>query len=413
MVWIHGGAFIVGTARSSWYDGTELASRGDVVVVTLQYRLGPLGFLDLSEAGGDRFVSSGDNGLLDQIAALRWVHDNIAAFGGDPDNVTLFGESAGGLSVEALIAAPASKGLFQKAIAQSPWLYAQTRTRASRIAGQFMALTHASTVDQLQSLTSEEILAGQREMYRARFSDTAFMPVIDGVTLPEQPVESIRKGSLESVPLLIGTTLEEMRYWSAFEALSFAQRTSAQLTRQLGTISGARSSRLIDVYTGSPQNAHSGVEPILTDAIFRMPAIGFAQANSAQAPTWMYLFTYRSTSTKYELGAAHAMELPFVFGGLNRPEIVAFTGTDDRREGLKEQIQDAWINFARTGDPNHAGLPTWPKYDTKSRPTMELGTPSRLLEDPYASERGAWSGVAFDGENPSLDQLTDLIVPAP
>ncbi len=222
-------------------------------------------------------------------------------------------------------------------------------------------------------------------------------------------MQTILKGGGANVPILIGTNLEELRYWTAIENLPLDKRPPDVLRKQLEPLLGASASAVIDIYRKSNLEQGQAIVALLGDLMFRIPSIRFAEANSTRQPTWMYLFTYRSTAPGNKYGAAHAMELPFVFGVLDRQDVIDFTGKEEHRETLMNQIQQAWTSFARTGNPNHPSLPSWPKYDTKTRATMELGIPSRVVNDPYANERKAWASVPFDGVTPSIDQASGLM----
>jgi len=408
MVFIHGGAFVEGSARNTWYDGTALAERGDVVVVTVQYRLGALGFLELSEIAGKDYAESGNLGILDQIAALRWVQKNIAAFGGDRNNVTLFGESVGATSVGILMAAPAAKGLFHKAILESNSAVrvGNDLARATELARAFMKVAGASTVEELQSLGMLQIRRAQEKLFETVFGDSSFGPTWDGAVIPEPAMKMILAGKAATIPVLLGTNLDEIRFWSTVEDLPLETKPEALLEKQVAGIVGAGAKKVIATYRNTDSSYGDAVIHLGTDLLFRMTSIRMAEAICSRQPTYMYLFTYRSTSPVTKYGSAHSIELPFVFGVINELDAIAFTGRDPHRETLERQIQQAWINFARTGDPNHSGLPKWPRYNTTTRATMELGTSSRVVNDPQSEQRAAWDKIPFDGVNPSVPQVS-------
>jgi len=404
MVFIHGGAFMEGSTREKPYDGTLLAARGGIVVVTPQYRVGAFGFLELSDIAGKEFTQSGDLGILDQIAALRWVQQNIVAFGGNPKNVTILGESAGAVSVGTLLAAREARGLFHKAIMESPRApYGHTQARATQIARQLMKLAGVSTFSELKALSTDQIMAAQNKLFYARFEDTSFSPVLDGVVIPEPTQRKIIQGHGANVPLIIGTNLEELNFWEYEEGLPLDKIPPSVLEKQLQPLLGTKACAAINLYTkGHPDRTQGeGIVTLLGDLTFRMPSIRIAESNSIRQPTWMYLFTYHA---KY--GAEHAAELPFVFGVSDEANI---TGTEQQLAKLTSQMQLAWINFAREGDPNHSGLPFWPKYDLNSRATMEFGLTSEVINDPNVNERKAWAGVPFDGITPDIDQASGLM----
>jgi len=409
MVWIHGGGFVEGSARNTWYDGARLAGRGDVVVVTMQYRIGAWGFLDVSDIGGQDFAQSGNVGLLDQIAALKWVKGNIAAFGGDPSNITLFGQSAGAGSTGILMVVPAARGLFHKAIMESGTpKEVNDKARAIDVSRTYMKIAGVAKIDELQKLSTAQMLDAQRKLFDTHFGYSAFRPVIDGVVLSEFPMQAITAGQGTSVPVLIGTNLDEMRFWMALYDVQLERKPESLLRKQLEDIVGSKAPEVIQKYRKENASYGDSVIHLLGDMLIRLPAIRFAEANSQRQPTYMYLFTYRSTSTYKNYGSCHGMELPFVFGTIDDLDVIAFTGRDSQREALKNQLQQAWVNFARTGDPSQPGL-SWRKYDTRTRSTMQLGATSGIVDDPYSEERRLWSDLPFDGVTPNMGKLWSTV----
>ena len=409
MVWIHGGYFLEGSARNTWYDGAKLAGRGNIVVVTLQYRLGAWGFLDLSEIGGRDFAESGNLGLLDQIAALKWVKENIAAFGGNPNNVTLFGQSAGSGSVGVLMVVPAARGLFHKAIMESGTpKELNDKTKAIDVSRTYMKIAGVAKIEELQKLTMAQMLDAQRKLLETPFGYSAFRPVIDGVALDEFPMHAVAAGRGTPVPILIGTNLDEIRLWPALYDLPLEQKPQSLLRKQLEEIVGSKAAEAIETYRKENPSYGDSVIHLLGDVLIRLPAIRFAEENSQWQPTYMYLFTYRSTSSYKNYGACHGMELPFVFGVIDDLDVIVFTGRDTHREALTNQVQQAWVNFARNGDPSQPGL-AWPRYKEKTRTTMELGLTSRVVNDPGSAERKLWSDLPFDGLTPNMGKLWSLV----
>ncbi len=261
------------------------------MVVTLQYRLGAFGFLELGELGGPTFADSGNIGLLDQIAALRWVQQNISRFGGDPKNVTLFGESAGGSSIHALLAVSQAHDLFHKVVIESGTASLLTKARATRIARVFMDLAKSRTVAQLQHLSMEDMLRAQSKLFGTEYGNSPFAFVEDDAInrsllrrVAEEP--GLRK------PMLIGTNEEEMRYWTAMDADELDQQPEDSLRRHLIDRFGSEASELMTTYKADTESYQDAVIAVLTDAYFRIPSIRLAEANAKSQPTYMYLFTY-------------------------------------------------------------------------------------------------------------------------
>jgi para-nitrobenzyl esterase len=395
MVWIHGGAFVVGSSRNTYYDGAQLAERGDVVVVSLNYRLGAWGFLSLEGFGG-RYAASANIGLQDQVAALQWVRNNIAKFGGDPEKVTVFGESAGASSVGALLSMPVAKGLFARAILESgvpSKRPVEARERSARLAGEFLKQAGVSTPDGLATKSMRNLLDAQQHIFNDHSDLGTFVPWVDGTVLKEQPFAVVASGRGNRVPILIGTTAEEMRYFSTAEDLGLEQKPKALMMKQLEAAAGPRAQSVFNTYQRLYPNWGDMVVQISSDAIMRFPSIELAEQASAFQPVYMYLFTYRSNSTYKNFGSAHAMELPFVFGLVDRPEVIVFTGRDPRRYALADAVMDRWIAFARTGNPTVTPGPAWKPYDKTERATMELGYEIRSVNNPLAEQRDAWGGT--------------------
>jgi para-nitrobenzyl esterase len=401
MVWIHGGGFTAGATRNTWYDGQYLAARGDVVVVSINYRLGAWGFLDLRSFGA-RYRESANVGLLDQVAALRWVRQNIAQLGGDPENVTIFGESAGAASVGDLLSMPAAKDLFAKAILESGVPGGRTGSMTIRhphLTTAFMKLAGAHSIDELSRKSMRELLDAQQRLFATTTDIGTFGPSIDGQVLKERPFAAVAEGRATRVPILIGTTREEMRYFSTAEDNGLEQKPRALLLKQLQSIIGSRAQSVLDEYQRLYPKWGDTVVQISSDAIMRFPIVQLADAASAFQPVYLYLFTYESNSTYKNFGSAHAMELPFVFGTVNLPEAIVFTGRDPRRFDLANRVMESWIAFARSGNPTPQGGPEWPRYNATQRPTMDLGPEPRILNDPLSEQRKIWGGTV-----PTIEQ---------
>jgi para-nitrobenzyl esterase len=395
MVWIHGGAFLYGTGATPWYDGRSFA-RDDVVLVTINYRLGAFGFLHID--------GQGNNGILDQVAALEWVRDNIAAFGGDPGNVTAFGESAGAMSVGTLLGLPAAKGLFVKAIPESGAAHhGKPADQAERITSEFLAALGVTpgdgAIDRLRALSAEELLDAQATF--AALEGTGglpFTPVVDGVVLSEAPIDAIGKGQAAGVSVLIGTTRDEWRLFSMLDPAVSSLDEERVGRRIAGLLADpAQAADLVRHYRAS--RADVSVSDLWselgTDLVFRIPAVRLAEKQSALGnDVYMYRFDYATPALGGMLGACHALEIPFVFESLTSRGADMFVGpvTDELRT-LSRRMHEAWVSFARTGRPTADGLPEWPRYTSERRATMLFGLSQTVVDDPGGDDREAWAGV--------------------
>lgn len=401
MVWIHGGAFVIGAGSQGIYNGRHIAER-DVVVVTINYRLGAFGFLGLAEATGGRAPGTGAEGLADQILALHWVNRNIAAFGGDADNVTIFGESAGGMSVSALLASPAARGLFHKAIAQSGAGHiGHDRERANRAARAMLDHLKIAPEDAARMVDAPygDLIAAQIAVLAEsrdgkdphKLGSLPFQPAIDGAILPHRPTDAIREGSAANVPLLTGTTLEE---WKLFAAPNPALRfmTAKGFEERVTRIAKDVAGDVLAAYTeGSPYERFNAM---MTDKAFTVPAIRMLEAQGAHAPVYGYRFDWRSKLLGGILGSCHALELGFVFGTYSDKLAGAFFGTGPAADALSRAMMDAWVAFARTGNPATSATGAWPRYDGAMRKTMIFGDgPPHIVSAPNDARRAAWDHV--------------------
>jgi para-nitrobenzyl esterase len=403
LFWIHGGGFTGGSGGQALYDGGRLAARGDLVVVTINYRLGALGYTQL--AGLDPNL-----GQQDQIAGLSWTRDNIAAFGGDPAQVTIFGGSAGGMAVSTLLAMPAAKGLFRGAIAQSGAAHhVHSRESGERIAHALLAELGlgASELEKLRSVPVAALLKAQASVLADSARDSgllAFAPALDPDTLPRHPLAAVRDGSARDVALLVGANRDETKLFrmgmassTELDEAGLAKRVRASL-RAHGA-DEAHAERLIQTYR-SARDGRASTEPgelldaLDSDRTFRVPAIRLAEAQAAQQPrTYQYFFTWSSPARRGTLGACHALELPFVFGTLDAPTMDRFAGKGPDAEALSARMMDSWIAFARSLEPGHAEIPAWPAYDTAQRATLVFDRACELAHAPLDAERAAWDGV--------------------
>jgi para-nitrobenzyl esterase len=398
MVWIHGGAFMFGEGATPWYDGTGFATHGDVVVVTINYRLGSFGFLHLSDLFGSEVSGSGNLGLLDQVAALEWVRDCIEEFGGDPARVTIFGESAGAGSVATLLGTPAASGLFNAAIPESgaaSWF--ATTERANEIASVIVETlgVKPGDLDAMYAKTTDEIIAAQAAVgLETDANGLPFQPVVDGVVLPEPVLDAVAGGSAAGVRLLIGTNHDEMTLFSLMDPALATLDEAGMRDRISRSWGGADVNGFLATY----RRAQPGASPqemwiaVATDALFRVPAMRLAEKQLPHAPVWSYLFTWETPVFGGVLKSTHALEIPFVFDTLDQPGGDVFTGTGEERAGIARRMHAAWIAFARDGAPGHADIPEWPRYDTNRRATMRIDETWEVVDDPMSETRRLWDG---------------------
>jgi para-nitrobenzyl esterase len=402
MVWIHGGAFILGAGSHGIYDGRKLAEC-DVVVVTINYRLGAFGFLALGPLSEGRAPGSGAEGIADQILALDWVKRNIASFGGDPDNVTIFGESAGGMSVSALLASPPARGSFHKAIAQSGAAHiGHDAEHAARVAHALMEEMEIAPNETQKALDAPygAIMAAQIALLAKnnggkdsrKLGRLPFQPAIDGAILPVRPIAALREGAGGNIPLLTGTTREEWRLFTAADPrLRFmsAKNFAARVERQAGETAVA----MLDAYDEG--SMFDRFNAFMTDKIFAVPAARLAEAQARTAPVYTYRFDWRSKLLGGIFGSCHALDIGFVLGSYNQKLLGAFFGTGAVADTLCRDMMDSWTAFARTGNPSTSATGFWPHSDSALRPTMIFGdSVPQLAHAPNEARLRAWDAVA-------------------
>lgn len=406
MVWIHGGAYVSGAGSDAMYDGGNLAGATGTVVVTLNYRLGALGFLHLAELLGPGYEDSSNLALLDQLEALRWVTRNIAAFGGDPTNATVFGESAGAAAVGTLLGMPASQGLFQRAIMQSGTAERYRHPEdSSRISLEFLELCglDSACAGELLRLPVERLLKAQEKLVQRAAVETfavplPFQPTVGTPSLPVPPLESVRNGLNSDVDLLIGTNLNEgsfaveMRPNNPLEP-SYEHRAAAVLA-DAGTAPGrgGEYAQALAFALGAEPNGKQVLEAAISDTVYRQPSNRLLDARQGSAgKNFSYLFTWRSPALAGKLGACHALDIPFVFRQRSSPD-AEFLTRGTAPQSLSDMMSAAWAAFARTGDPATPDSPGWPAYGPGRR-TMILDELPRLEEDPRRELREFWTGA--------------------
>lgn len=404
LMYVHGGNFVEGAGSQSWTEPAALARRGDVVVVTVNYRLGPLGWLFLEDVGAHEAPSADSNlGLLDQIAALRWIADNIASFGGDPDNVTLFGYSAGAWSISALLACHRDVRLFHKAIVMSGGVRCHSRIEATELTAQILGelglRPGSAEIAKLWDLPAEAFSeALERVWDRNGHPFPPIRPVAGAGPIPTDPLAAIRGGAAAHVPLVVGSTLEEFKLVATVDPDAARLDPAGLLARFAGELEEQDARRIIDAYRegrqvrGEPSTSTDLYWAIRSDHVFSVPGIRVAEAQlGAGSPVYMYQVCWAGGDPR--LGACHAVDLALIFGTLELEGMHVLSGAGPQAQRLSHRIQDAWAAFARTGNPAHAGLPAWPEYDLRHRGTMILDQSCRVVEGPSAQERASWSGI--------------------
>lgn len=391
MVWLHGGGFANGSGGAAMYDGAALARRGDVVTVTVNHRLNVFGYLHLADFGGH--PSSGVAGMVDILAALRWVRDNIAHFGGDPANVTVFGESGGGWKVSLLMAMPAAKGLFHKAIVQSgPGLRAMTTERANELAGAVLGKLGAKGAADLADIPAAEIQAAATA---AAGPDLVrgFAPCIDGRELPRHPFEPDAAPLGAHIPLLIGTNKDEATLFM-FGAPNFGQMTEADVARRAEAVAPGKADALIAAVKArfADYSATHLVAAIQTLGMMWLDSVRLAERKAAQkaAPVFVYRLDWETPVARGALRSPHALEIPLVFDNVEAAR--NFVGRGEAPEQMAELMAPAWLAFARTGSPATAALPAWPAYEPEERATMVFDLQPRVETDPLSEIRALLLG---------------------
>lgn len=402
MVWVHGGAYVLGSANQSLYHGRALASGGDVIVVTVNYRVGAFGFLDLSAFTTPRNRFDTNPGLRDVLAALHWVQRNIAAFGGDPRRVTLFGESAGGGIVTTLLTSPAARGLFAAAIAQSsPATSVYSAERGRRTAEQFLDRlgVDPADADRLVDAPLPAILAAAKKLFDEVPVHTpgtlAFAPIVDGDVVPDLPVKVARAGGSLPVPLIIGTNKHEASLfrWMKSPLMPITPHAISAMFDQIAAeqpeLSIPSEADLVGAYAGLRAKARG--LGVARDIGFRMPSVWFAEGHSAVAPVYLYRFDFATPMLRLlRLGAAHATELPYVWGNLVAgPKDPTFKlGGLKAGTAVSQRIRGRWTGFAATGEP--AGAPQWRPYRPDDRATLVIDSHDSVVDDLDGELRRAW-----------------------
>lgn len=405
MVFIHGGGFVAGSSKSLLYHGDAIALAGDVVIVSMNYRVGMLGYLDFSIIGGPEYADSANNGLRDQLAALQWVQDNIEAFGGDPQNVTVFGESAGGSSVAALMGVEHPQQYFKRAIVMSgsPHHTAEESRSIARLIRDETGITSPFIWKNVPTAGITYIQGQVSQAVGSPVSDLLFAPTYGADNIMKRsPLEAVLQGHTQGIDLMIGSMGNELSYWSFYDTADYRicdQTMQDNLFLAIQPASSAQFSEMYDLYRTNPERAdYTEGDLILTmedDYVFRAPAIQLAEAQSKVAHTYLYRAEYPVNLPGQPCQndrAPHGSELPFVFGKINETSGIDFIGqprnSEDTlvRERLMNEMMTAWVNFAKTGDPNGEALQGWDLFTSESQATMRFGVATKLEDAPFYQE---------------------------
>ena len=386
LVWIHGGGNTVGAGSQPRINGEHLARVGDVVVVTVNYRLGALGFLHAPELG-----ARGNEALLDQAAALHWVRREIEAFGGDAGNVTVFGQSAGGFDIVQLMAMAAAEGCFDKAVPMSGSLTKAQNAEAAHATAAKLAADFGG-FDRLRGASTDDILKWQLE-----HRDSRWAPTVDGEVIREDAAHVLASGrSTRDMPLMIGHTRDESTLFTWFNP-RLANLSRERLIELAEDVFPARASEAVACYEqergecGLPATPFDVWAAMSTDRMFRLPAIRTAECHLAHTPkVWMYRFDYPSPAHDGRLGACHSLDIPFVWGTYALPAMRRFCGGEDAVARLSARVMARYLAFACSGDPNVEGDEHWPVYDQAARRTMVLDVETRVAEAPLDATRALW-----------------------
>ena len=397
MVWLHGGGFTSGSGGFKIYDGVNLAGRHDVVVVTVNHRLNAFGYLYMADLGGAKYADASNAGMLDIVAALQWVHDNISNFGGDAGNVTIFGQSGGGAKVSTLLAMPSAQGLFHRAVIESgASLRGISRDAANKSTEAFLAKVglKRNRIDELRTMPVERIVAALAGGGPAGAPGLRFGPVVDGKTLPANPFDPTAPEISASVPLLIGSTQTEVTFFAGQQLDPIDEAMARERVQRTFRASDADTDKIIAAYKKVDPRI-SNIDLYLESASDNFAwtnALTAAERKSAlgKAPVYMYYFKWRSPVRDGKLKAMHCMEIPFVFDNPDAGK--PMTGSGQDRYALAHKISGAWVAFARSGNPSQKGL-AWPAYDTTKRATMILDDQCEVVDDPRKEIRFALASL--------------------
>ncbi len=403
MVWLHGGGYSMGTASSLMYDGSNLARRGDVVVVGVNHRLNVFGYTHLGDIGGPEYAHAGNAGQLDIIAALQWVHDNIDRFGGDPQRVMIFGESGGGGKVSMLLASPPAKGLFHRAVIESgPGVKMGERAPATKAAEMLLSelKLDAKRLSEIHNLPTDAILSAyfaataalaRQKGSRGGMGGGGFGPVLDPVDLPAHPYHPTATRISEEVPVMVGWNKTESTVFSFGDNQVFSL-DEAGMKKRIESLAGADADRLIQTYKKEfPKLSPSGIYFYISSySMMGSGSVMIAERKAAlgRAPAYLYRLDWETPVENGKLISPHGLEMPLVFNNVDRGGEGLTGGSEDARK-LASSMSETWVAFAATGNPdsNKSGLPQWPPYEAGQRATMIFDVQSKVVGDPLKEQR--------------------------
>jgi para-nitrobenzyl esterase len=397
MVWFHGGGFAVGSGQEPDYHGANLARKNDVVVVTVNHRINVFGFCYLARTAGPEFAESGNVGMLDLVQSLTWARDNISHFGGDPANVTIFGQSGGGAKVSVMLAMPSAKGLYHKAIIMSgPGVRVKEPDQAEANTNKLLTALGLGKkdIDQLLALPMQELIKATGMPLAGAGMGIDFSPVTDGVVLPSQPFDPVAPEVSATIPIIIGHTRDEMAMMMVPDIVA-NKLTDAELAQRVEGIAQGRSHEILTAYRQlRPEATPIQIwADVVSDRGMGAGTILLAdrKVKQARAPLFMYLVTYEVPALGGALRASHGEDMALVFDNVGGA--AGLHGTGPRAQQMADMMSRAWVAFARAGKPDHRGIPHWPRYTLERRETLIFDIPPRVANDPQARERALWAGA--------------------